>query len=189
MGGRKLRERKPVSYDEKALEAKRYNDVFEFMDSESELKQGEKGRSAICQARSNLGSICIALLSPKITREESSAGLCAPASVVVGPTCTNGANTRSGSCRSRVLDDEREDAKSNGNSDFVDDDNQQQSLDEPSEEDDSADSDFAAEKMPVEPTRKLANRGNAVKTGIYKEPSSGDEDDDGNSSSGASFTP
>lgn len=57
-----MRERKPVSYDEKALEAKRYNDVFEFVDSETELKQGKKARCAECQARGNLDFTCIALI-------------------------------------------------------------------------------------------------------------------------------
>ena len=57
-----MRERKPVSYDEKALEAKRYNDVFEFMNNETELKQGKKARCARCQARSNLGFMCIPII-------------------------------------------------------------------------------------------------------------------------------
>lgn len=108
---------------------------------------------------------------------------------MVDDLCTNNANLTSGSCRSRVLDDDEEDAKDNGDSDFINDDNQQQSLDEPSEKETSGDSDFAAEKKPKEPSRKLAARGNAARTGIYKEPSSGDEDDDDESSSGASFSP
>lgn len=108
---------------------------------------------------------------------------------MVDDLCTNDANLTSGSCRSRVLNDDEEDAKSHGDSDFMNDDNQQQSLDEPSEEETSGDSDFAAEKKPKEPSRKLAARGNAARTGIYKEPSSGDEDDDDESCSGPSFSP
>ena len=108
---------------------------------------------------------------------------------MVDDPCTIDANPTSGSCRSRVLDDDEEDAKSNGDSDFMDNDNQQRSLEERSEEEASDDSDFAAEKKPKEPTRKLAARGNAARTGIYKEPSSGNEDDGDESSSGASFSP
>ncbi|CAK0786707.1 hypothetical protein CVIRNUC_009921 [Coccomyxa viridis] len=46
MEGRTLRERKGVSYDEKALEAKQYEDAFDFMDTDEEAKKGKKKRSA-----------------------------------------------------------------------------------------------------------------------------------------------
>ena len=46
MEGRRLRERKGVSYDEKALEAQQYKGDFEFMDTDTENKLGRKGRSA-----------------------------------------------------------------------------------------------------------------------------------------------
>ena len=47
MEGRRLRERKDVSYDEKELEAQQYKGDFEFMDTDTETKQGRKGRCAI----------------------------------------------------------------------------------------------------------------------------------------------
>ncbi len=46
MEARTLRERKGVSYDEKALEAQQYKGDFEFMDTDTETKQRRKGRSA-----------------------------------------------------------------------------------------------------------------------------------------------
>ena len=46
MEARELRERKGVSYDEKALEAQQYKDDFDFMDTDTETKQGKIGRSA-----------------------------------------------------------------------------------------------------------------------------------------------
>ena len=48
MEGRRLRERKDVSYDEKKLEAQQYKGDFEFMDTDTEMKQGLKGRCAQC---------------------------------------------------------------------------------------------------------------------------------------------
>ena len=88
--------------------------------------------------------------------------------------------------RSKVVDDEEE---SNADSDFKEQDAPQQSLDEASEEAATDDSDFAAEKERKKPTRKLAARGGAAaRTGMYKEPSSGDEID-AESGSGAPLLP
>ena len=87
--------------------------------------------------------------------------------------------------RSKVVDDEEE---SNADSDFKEQDAPQQSLDEASEEAATDDSDFAAEKERKGATRKLAARGGAARTGMYKEPSSGDEID-AESSSGAPSRP
>ena len=47
MEGRTLRERKGVSYDEKALEAKQYEDAFDFADTDEEAKKGKKKRYAL----------------------------------------------------------------------------------------------------------------------------------------------
>ena len=83
--------------------------------------------------------------------------------------------------RPRVLDDEEEDG-SDADSDFVDQEAPQQSLEEASAEDHSDDSDFAAAKKPKQPTRKLAARNGAARTGVYKDASSGEEHEAGSSS-------
>ena len=46
MEGRKLRERKGVSYNVKALEAQQYQGDFEFMDTDTENKDKRKARYA-----------------------------------------------------------------------------------------------------------------------------------------------
>lgn len=56
MEGRTLRERKGVSYDEKALEAKQYEDAFDFMDTDEEAKKGKKKRSALVVADRHIDS-------------------------------------------------------------------------------------------------------------------------------------
>ena len=84
-----------------------------------------------------------------------------------------------------MVDDEEE---SNADSDFKEQDAPQQSLDEASEEAATDDSDFAAEKERKKPTRKPAARSGAARTGMYKEPSSGDEID-AESDSGAPLLP
>lgn len=92
--------------------------------------------------------------------------------------------------RQKTLGDEDEKDVSDVDSDFVDQEPSQQSLDEASEGDRSDDSDFAAAKKPKQPTRRLAARGGAAaRTGIYKEPSSGDEADAESSSGDPPCTP
>ena len=65
---RKLRERKGVSYDEKALEAQQLGD-FEFMDTDTETKQRRKGRSGLPSAtfdifRMTIDGTCKACIGP-----------------------------------------------------------------------------------------------------------------------------
>ena len=85
--------------------------------------------------------------------------------------------------RPKAAEDEAHKDGSDADSDFVDRESPQQSVDEASEEDPSDDSDFAAKKKPKQPARRLTARRGAARTGIYREPSSGDEADA--SSSGA----
>lgn len=56
MEGRTLRERKGVSYDEKALEAKQYEDAFDFMDTDEDAKKGKKKRSVLVVADRHIDS-------------------------------------------------------------------------------------------------------------------------------------
>ena len=81
----------------------------------------------------------------------------------------------------RLIDDEDDDSVSEGEVEFTDQDTQEQSADEASEAN-SDDSGVGAKKKPAVPTRTLAARGGA-RAGNYKEPSSGQDEDD--SSSGA----
>lgn len=46
MEGRRLRERRQVTYDEKAIEAEQYEDAFEFMDTDHDTQDGKAGRCA-----------------------------------------------------------------------------------------------------------------------------------------------
>ena len=55
MEGRTLRERKGISYDEKALEAKRYEDAFDFMDTDEEVKKGSKNRCVLVMISCQIG--------------------------------------------------------------------------------------------------------------------------------------
>ena len=89
--------------------------------------------------------------------------------------------------RSKALNDGAQKEGSDVDSDSVDRESPQQSVDEASEEGHSDDSNFAATKKPKQPTRRLAARGGAARTGIYKEPSSGDEADADSSSGAASL--
>ena len=61
MEGRTLRERKGVSYDEKALEAKQYEDAFDFMDTDEEANKGKKKRSVLVMANHHIDSKCSAV--------------------------------------------------------------------------------------------------------------------------------
>ncbi len=183
MEGRRLRERKGVSYDEKKLEAQRYDDAFDFMDTDTEeSKQGKTGRRWTLQC-----------WNPFIGMHETLIGC---TSQFIFPRWLVELRLYLASAvsdfqddvvqpRSKVVDEEEEEEESNPDSDFKEQDAPQQSLDEASEEAATDDSDFAAEKERKKPTRKLAARGGAAaRTGMYKEPSSGDEID-AESSSGA----
>ena len=59
MEGRTLRERKGVSYDEKALEAKQYKDAFDFMDTDEEAKQSKGKRCVLVTANCHIGPRCM----------------------------------------------------------------------------------------------------------------------------------
>ena len=91
--------------------------------------------------------------------------------------------------RQSVLGDEDEKDGSDAESDYMEQEPSQPSQEEASEGDQSDDSDFAAAKKPKQPTRRLATRGGAARTGIYKEPSSGEEADAETSSGAPSLHP
>ena len=59
MEGRTLRERKGVSYDEKALEAKQYEDAFDFMDTDEEAEKGKKKRFVLLMDDCHIDSRCM----------------------------------------------------------------------------------------------------------------------------------
>lgn len=186
MEGRRLRERKGVSYDEKALEAQQYKGDFEFMDTDTENKQGRRGRSA-SPMRSLICMTIIDICGPCIGPARSRDTACCP--IIRTKACLASRGVESGYLvvpRPRVLDDEVDEDESGADSDFMDQGSPPQSLEEASEGDHSDDSGFAAAKKPKQPTRRLATRGGAARAGIYKEPSSGDEAD-AESSSGAPF--